>query len=93
MENQDTVALQVRLSVLEHRLRMVTIGGAFILIVSIVLGLFIQRAASQATVIRAREISLVDTAGRERIHMSAATTPFGEAGILIKDASGKGASG
>jgi hypothetical protein len=89
MENQDMDALQVRLSVLEHRLRMVTVGGAFILIVSILLGLFIQRAASQATVIRAREISLVDAAGRERIHMSAAAPPLGEAWILIKDASGK----
>jgi hypothetical protein len=71
MELQSSDALQVRVSMLERRLRVACVVGMVSLTAVVLLGVAVQNAASQATRIRAREIQLVDAAGRTRIHMVA----------------------
>jgi hypothetical protein len=70
METHSSDALQARVSMLEHRLRVACVMGMVSLIAVVLLGVAVQNAASQATRIRARDIQLVDAAGRTRIKMA-----------------------
>ena len=90
MEGHVLTALQSRLSAVERRLRLAVVG-MFTLIVLVLSGVAVQHAASQATVIRAREIRLVDAMGQERIRLIAEDSTSGDSSILLRTGSGHGA--
>jgi hypothetical protein len=71
MDTQSSDALQVRVAMMERRLRIACVVGMVSLTAVVLLGVTVQNAGSQATRIRAREIQLVDAAGSTRIKMSA----------------------
>jgi hypothetical protein len=88
MEPQRLDALQLRLSVLERRLRAMHVG-VFVLIGFVLLGAAVEHAASQAAVIRAREVQLVDSMGRIRIRMVAESYTNKQTFIQLDEPSGR----
>lgn len=70
MDNGNVEALEIRLRRMERRFRIVTAGWLLTAVMLLVLGVA-QHAVSQATVLRARAIHLVDAQGRGRVFLGA----------------------
>jgi len=86
MENRDLEALQIRLSAVEQRLRVLVMGWAFSMIFLTVLWIGTHQARSQTQHVQTRGIDIMDEAGRRRIALGFADN--GAPGIWILDTSG-----
>lgn|SRR2546422_9081853 len=87
MEHSGSQVLNARLSLVERRLRAVITLWALSLFAMVPLGVLIQQAGSQPTIVRARSIEIVDRAGMERLLLS--ITSDGTPGLRVRDAKGK----
>lgn len=84
----NTDALVARVATLERKLKRSTIAWVVSLVLLLVGGVEVQRAASQAQSLRARQLEIVDPAGHTRILLGFDTG--GHAGMWIYDAANTG---
>jgi hypothetical protein len=87
MEHNGVSILHARLSRVERRIRAIITLWALSLFAMMLLGVLVQRAASQPPVVRARSIEIVDRVGIERLLLS--ITSDGTPGLRMRDAKGK----
>ncbi len=80
----DKLHTQVR--TVERRLRLVVTGWILSLVAFVLLGLWVQQAISQPSVLRARRLEITDDAGQSRIAMDAVGQ---RPSVWLSDGSGK----
>jgi len=87
MDQAELLALQARLTQVEHRLRATRTGWLVSVVVFTLLGMGVRQAASQSEIVRARGIEVVDAAGTVRIGFNVHSEG---AEVMVADAAGKG---
>ncbi len=70
MEPCETQILRIRLHALERRLRVMSAAWTASLVLVALVGIVVQQAASQSSVLRVRALEVVDASGRPRIYLS-----------------------
>jgi hypothetical protein len=88
MEQPNYEALRTRLHAVEGRLRFVVVAWLLSVVVVMLFGVGVQRAASQSDVLRARRIEVVDSTGRPRIVL-ALSPQDGSPGLVLLNEAGR----
>ncbi len=86
MDAHEFDKLHTRVRTVERRLRLVVTGWIFSLVAFVLLGLWVQQAISQPSVLRARRLEITDDAGQPRIAMDAVGQ---RPSVWLSDGSGK----
>lgn len=71
MDSPEFDRLHAHLRLVERRVRMVVMGWVLSLVAIVVLGLWVQQAISQPSVLRGRRLEIADEAGQTRIALDA----------------------
>ncbi len=87
MEMQEVEDMRKRLERLERHLRIIVAGSVSGILLAVVLGMAVQRATAQPSVLRVRSVEVVDGAGRVRITLR--VFPDGGPGLLFSDTQGR----
>jgi len=87
MGTSEIEVLQARLSAVERKFRIMSVAWLVGLVVAVVLGIGAQRVASQTQTLSARQLNIVDDAGRTRISLGLTTS--GTPAIWEYDTAGK----
>jgi hypothetical protein len=90
MKDADSISLQVRLQRIERRLHVVLMGWGLSVLVLALLGIAVQKAATQPSTVRAQSFEIVDKTGMARVLLG--MTSDGSPGLRIRDSKGQCAS-
>lgn len=90
MDPHECALLQARLRSVERRLYVASVGWVLSVVLVLLLGLMVQRTASQPQVVRAQAVEIFDATGRVRITLDAVNR---KPSLWLYDAAGQRRTG